>query len=54
MTNCNTHACRNRDEGKEHASMLLEWLRRRDSAFTDELKNYLFTGGGILELEKEV
>jgi len=33
--------------------MLLEWLRRRDPAFTDELKDYLFTEGDILELEKE-
>jgi ferritin-like protein len=43
----------NRDEEKEHASMLLEWLRRRDSAFSRELKDYLFTEGEILELEKE-
>ncbi|WP_462321387.1 encapsulin-associated ferritin-like protein [Halochromatium sp.] len=33
----------NRDEEKEHASMLLEWIRRRDSKFDDELKDYLFT-----------
>jgi len=33
----------NRDEEKEHASMLLEWIRRRDSKFDHELKDYLFT-----------
>lgn len=42
----------NRDEEKEHASMLLEWLRRRDEAFTGELKEYLFTEGSILEIEE--
>jgi ferritin-like protein len=33
----------NRDEEKEHAAMLLEWLRRKDEAFAKELKDYLFT-----------
>ncbi|MCJ7451168.1 MAG: ferritin-like domain-containing protein [Steroidobacteraceae bacterium] len=33
----------NRDEEKEHASMLLEWIRRRDPAFSKQLKDYLFT-----------
>jgi ferritin-like protein len=33
----------NRDEEKEHAAMVLEWIRRRDSKFSDELKDYLFT-----------
>tara|TARA_R110000868_G_scaffold328267_4_gene589156 strand:- start:435 stop:641 length:207 start_codon:yes stop_codon:yes gene_type:complete len=33
----------NRDEEKEHAAMLIEWLRRNDSAFSKELKDYLFT-----------
>lgn len=33
----------NRDEEKEHASMVLEWIRRRDSAFSTQLKNFLFT-----------
>jgi len=33
----------NRDEEKEHASMLLEWIRRQDAAFEKELKDYLFT-----------
>jgi ferritin-like protein len=33
----------NRDEEKEHAAMVLEWIRRRDPAFSSELKDYLFT-----------
>ena len=33
----------NRDEEKEHASMVLEWIRRRDPAFDKQLKDYLFT-----------
>lgn len=33
----------NRDEEKEHAAMVLEWIRRRDDRFNDELKDYLFT-----------
>jgi hypothetical protein len=33
----------NRDEEKEHASMVLEWIRRQDPTFSGELKEYLFT-----------
>ena len=33
----------NRDEEKEHASMLLEWIRRQDESFSKELKDYLFS-----------
>ncbi len=33
----------NRDEEKEHAAMLIEWLRRNDPTFSKELKDYLFT-----------
>jgi ferritin-like protein len=33
----------NRDEEKEHASMLLEWIRRSDPRFDKELRDYLFT-----------
>jgi ferritin-like protein len=33
----------NANEEKEHASMLLEWIRRRDPRFDHELKDYLFT-----------
>lgn len=32
----------NRDEEKEHAAMLLEWIRRTDKKFSVQLKNYLF------------
>lgn len=37
----------NRDEEKEHACMVLEWLRRRDPIFNRELKTLLFTEGKI-------
>jgi len=33
----------NRDEEKEHAAMVLEWIRRKDSVMDKELKDYLFT-----------
>ncbi len=33
----------NRDEEKEHAAMVLEWIRRKDPAFDKELKDYLFS-----------
>ncbi len=41
----------NRDEEKEHASMLMEWVRRKDSRFDKELKDYLFTDAPITHLE---
>jgi ferritin-like protein len=37
----------NRDEEKEHAAMLLEWIRRRDATLDKELKDYLFTAEPI-------
>lgn len=33
----------NRDEEKEHAAMVLEWIRRSDPSFDKELRDYLFT-----------
>jgi hypothetical protein len=33
----------NRDEEKEHAAMVLEWLRRQDPALDANLRKYLFT-----------
>jgi uncharacterized protein len=33
----------NRDEEKEHASMVLEWIRRKDPSFDKHLRDYLFT-----------
>jgi ferritin-like protein len=37
----------NRDEEKEHASMVLEWIRRKDPSFSGQLKDYLFTKKAI-------
>ncbi|MFU8895020.1 MAG: encapsulin-associated ferritin-like protein [Gammaproteobacteria bacterium] len=37
----------NRDEEKEHAAMVLEWIQRRDPYFSRELKQRLFTSGSI-------
>lgn len=37
----------NRDEEKEHAAMVLEWIRRQDAVFSKQLKTYLFTEGPI-------
>jgi len=37
----------NRDEEKEHAAMVLEWIRRRDPQFDKELKDFLFTDDAI-------
>lgn len=42
----------NRDEEKEHAAMVLEWIRRRDKKLEDELKDYLFTDGPIAHTEE--
>ena len=42
----------NRDEEKEHAAMVLEWIRRRDETFSGELKDYLFTEKSIADLER--
>ena len=39
----------NRDEEKEHAAMVLEWIRRRDPKFSHELKDYLFTDKPITD-----
>ncbi len=33
----------NRDEEKEHAAMVLEWIRRRDASFSGQMKEFLFT-----------
>jgi ferritin-like protein len=44
----------NRDEEKEHASMVLEWLRRSDPKLMQHLKTFLFTEGPITEIEAEM
>ncbi len=41
----------NRDEEKEHAMMLLEWLRRHDPTLDEHMRTYLFTNGPITEIE---
>lgn len=33
----------NRDEEKEHAAMVMEWIRRHDPTFDKQLRDYLFT-----------
>src|SRR5690554_6693570 len=55
---CNDEALRrilkhNRDEEVEHASMVLEWLRRQDEVFDQELKTYLFRQADITAVEEE-
>lgn len=37
----------NRDDEKEHASMLLEWIRRNDPKFSGEMTDSLFTKKSI-------
>ncbi|MGA9771069.1 MAG: ferritin-like domain-containing protein [Blastocatellia bacterium] len=43
----------NRDEEKEHAAMVLEWIRRRDPKFDEHLRTYLFTTGDVLAIEEQ-
>ena len=43
----------NRDEEKEHASMVLEWIRRHDPMFDAHLRKYLFTTLPITEREAD-
>lgn len=43
----------NRDEEKEHAAMVLEWLRRRDPQLDAHLRTFLFTDRPVLEVEEE-
>jgi ferritin-like protein len=44
----------NRDEEKEHAAMVLEWIRRRDRVFDTKLREYLFTEGSIVGREDAI
>ena len=41
----------NRDEEREHAMMVLEWLRRNAPGFEEQMRSYLFKEGPILGLE---
>jgi ferritin-like protein len=43
----------NGDEEKEHAAMVLEWLRRRDPVLDQHLRTYLFSEGSITEREEQ-
>jgi ferritin-like protein len=42
----------NRDEEIEHATMLVEWLRRLMPEFDEEMRTYLFTQGPLETLEE--
>ena len=44
----------NRDEEKEHAAMVLEWLRRSDAKLAEHLRTYLFTEAAVTEIEAVV
>ncbi|CAN5923853.1 ferritin-like domain-containing protein [soil metagenome] len=44
----------NRDEEIEHAIMTLEWIRRRNAKFDENLRTYLFTEGPITEVEASI
>jgi len=37
----------NRDEEKEHAAMVLEWIRRRDEVLSKQLREFLFSNKPI-------
>ena len=41
----------NRDEEKEHAAMLTEWIRRADKTFAAEVDTYINSSGPITDLE---
>jgi uncharacterized protein len=41
----------NRDEEKEHAAMMIEWLRRHDPVLDRHLRTYLFTTADIVGVE---
>ncbi len=41
----------NRDEEKEHAAMVLEWIRRNDATFDRHLREFMFTDKAIMERE---
>ena len=38
----------NRDDEKEHAAMLLEWIRRHHAVFEQQLRTFLFRDGPIV------
>ena len=40
----------NRDDEKEHASLILEWIRRHDEAMDEELREKLFSTKRLSEM----
>src|ERR1700751_2543049 len=44
----------NMNEEIEHASMVLEWIRRNVPKFDEALRTYLFSSGNVIEIEKAV
>jgi uncharacterized protein len=44
----------NMREEMEHASMVLEWIRRHSADFAGHLKTYLFTDQPIVGIEREM
>jgi len=42
----------NRDEEIEHATMLMEWLRRMMPEFDEEMRTYLFTEDPLETIEE--
>jgi uncharacterized protein len=44
----------NRDEEMEHASLLLEWIRRRNPSFDARLRPRLFVEGPIVQHEQSL
>jgi hypothetical protein len=43
----------NAREELEHASMILEWIRRNDADAARQMKKYLFTTADILKVEED-
>ncbi|MCL2447931.1 MAG: ferritin-like domain-containing protein [Polyangiaceae bacterium] len=42
----------NKNEETEHAMMVLEWIRRHDPVFADNVKKYLGSTGPITQVEQ--
>ena len=44
----------NKNEEVEHAMMTLEWLRRKQPVFADNIDTYINSSGPILEVEEQI
>ena len=42
----------NKNEEIEHATMIMEWIRRHNNHFSQMMRTYLFTEAAIVGLEK--